>query len=309
MAVRECCLAQSIVLPYARCLPTLLQAHTLSRAEQDTLRAPPPSVLADDAERAAAAEARKAKIRALEAARIANLPKTVLELEEEAERERLLRLAQRARDEASDDVKLMNTMQDYAVTVTIRDRQRKEKQEREAAARAAERLRDLESEVARLDQVTRVHEREAAQRAEAERSAAGVRTQMEERLAAKQRALEDLRRQAAAAAEEMRAAAAAEKARAEAERVRKAEILAGVVEANAQSIAARQAARAADEAEWRRAQAAQAEMDARRAALDDERERARKARDAQLALLRGDVGKVNDERAAQAREAAGGGGN
>lgn len=192
-------------------------------------------------------------------------------------------------------------MQDYAVTVTIRDRQLAEKRERDAAAKAAERLRDIESEVVRLDQVARVHEKEAALRVEAERSAGEVRAQMAARLADKQRALDDLRRQAAAAVEEMRAAAAADKARAEAERIRKAELLAGVVESNAAAIAAREAARAADEEEWRRALAAQAQIDARRAAHEDERERARKAREAQLAAVRGDVRKANDERAAQVR--------
>lgn len=274
-----------------------IATQTMSREQQDTLRLRDAHMREEQQQ--SVAEARKAKIRALEQQRLAQVPKTVLEMEEEAERARLVRYAERQRDEELDDVKAMNSMQDYAVTVTIRNRQLQEKKDRAAAEKQAERVLDIETEVARLEQVARVHEREAALRAESERLAADVRRQMEERLAEKQRQLEDLKRQASAAVEEMRLAEAAEAAKAEAERLRKAEMLSEVLIANTQSIESKKAARAADLAEWRKAQEAQAAIDARKAALEDEKERARKERDAMLTRMRGDVGKVNDDRAAQ----------
>jgi hypothetical protein len=205
----------------------------MSREQQDTLRLRDAHMREEQQQ--SVAEARKAKIRALEQQRLAQVPKTVLEMEEEAERARLVRYAERQRDEELDDVKAMNSMQDYAVTVTIRNRQLQEKKDRAAAEKQAERVLDIETEVARLEQVARVHEREAALRAESERLAADVRRQMEERLADKQRQLEDLKRQAAAAVEEMRLAEAAEAAKAEAERLRKAEMLSEVLIANTQA--------------------------------------------------------------------------
>jgi hypothetical protein len=44
----------------------------------------------------------------------------------------------------------------------------------------------------------------------------------------------------------------------------------------------------------------QAALDARKAALEEEKERARMERDAALTRMRGDVGRVIDDRAAQA---------
>ncbi len=63
------------------------------------------------------------------------------------------RAADHLRGEARDDVKTLNSLVEYAKTVTIRNLQIAEKKEREAKAREEERVRDLEVEIQRLEQI------------------------------------------------------------------------------------------------------------------------------------------------------------
>ena len=135
--------------------------------------------------RAAKARARKEHILRLEEKRKKAVPLTTLQTEKKAEDETVLQrgacwtgagcvlrccslclfavvfnspflvlLAQPAsmlRAEALDDVKALNSYGEYAKTVTIRNKQLAEKKEREAREKEAERIRDLEMEIQRLE--------------------------------------------------------------------------------------------------------------------------------------------------------------
>ncbi len=57
------------------------------------------------------------------------------------------------KDENRDDVKTLNSLMKYAKTVTIRNLQLDEKKQREAAEKDAERARELEMEIQRLEQI------------------------------------------------------------------------------------------------------------------------------------------------------------
>jgi hypothetical protein len=57
------------------------------------------------------------------------------------------------RDETRDDVKTLNSLIKYAKTVTIRNLQLEEKKRREEEERVAERARELEMEIQRLEQI------------------------------------------------------------------------------------------------------------------------------------------------------------
>jgi hypothetical protein len=110
-------------------------------------------VAAEDAryEREAVAEERKAKIRGMEAARLAALPLSQLQMEAEAEKAARRVLAAAQCEDATDDMKRMNSMLNQAITVAIRDRQVAEKRDARVAEGAAERLRELAAEVENLE--------------------------------------------------------------------------------------------------------------------------------------------------------------
>lgn len=222
------------------------------RAEA-TLRDPKAERLAKAAaeeERArvhAVAEERKAKIRSLEAARLAKVPLSVLaqEAEDEKAARRLAAAAQL--EDQTDDMKRMNSVQNMAITVAIRDRQVAEKRALAAAAAADERLRELSAEVDVFEALARAD----AAKLETKAKLAVVRdelaAQLEDALARKAAA------RAAVAAEEARRRASAEgevaieraeKAAREERRKRQTEDL---IADNAAQIAAR-AARKAEEA-------------------------------------------------------------
>ena len=102
-------------------------------------------------EREAVAEERKSKIRGMEAARLAALPLSQLAMEAEAEKAARRVLAAAQCEDATDDMKRMNSMLNQAITVAIRDRQVAEKREAKVAEGAAERLRELAAEVENLE--------------------------------------------------------------------------------------------------------------------------------------------------------------
>lgn len=102
-------------------------------------------------EKQAVTDARKDKIKSLEATRIANLPKSLLEQEDIEERARRIKLAEYTKDESQSDVKRMNAIFNYALTVSIRDRQLAEKKERDAQEAAREKMKDLQIEIDALE--------------------------------------------------------------------------------------------------------------------------------------------------------------
>jgi len=106
--------------------------------------------------------ARKERMKQLEARRIASMPLSELEQEEaeDAERERI---RNRFLDqEAMDEVKKMSSLVAYAKTASIRERQLKEKKLRAERELEEETIRDLEVEIARMEQMKLWQERESA---------------------------------------------------------------------------------------------------------------------------------------------------
>lgn len=118
----------------------------------------------EKAERHKRAQERKDRIVALEERRKKAIPLTTLEAEKKEEDAKVLQKAKLLRKEALDDVKSLNSYSQYAKTVTIRKKQMEEKEARLAKEREAERIRDLEMEIERLETVKMYRDREEAQR-------------------------------------------------------------------------------------------------------------------------------------------------
>ena len=152
------------------------RAAVIKTAEE--LRADKAAAARELKERQAVAEARKEKIRGLEAQRIANLPKSFLEQEAADERLRRLAMAQLAKDESQSDVKKMNSIFNYALTVTIRDRQLREKKERDEQEKAREKMRDIELEIEVLEKQRAKEDLEASKKGGREQYRADVLSQL-----------------------------------------------------------------------------------------------------------------------------------
>jgi hypothetical protein len=116
-------------------------------------------------ERTAVAEARKERIRALEASRLANVPLSQLQQEEEDEKNARRALAVALREQATDDMKAMNSIINEAITVSIRDRQMEEKRRQREAEKAAQRMMELKAEIEVMESQQRADEAEGRKRA------------------------------------------------------------------------------------------------------------------------------------------------
>lgn len=274
-----------------------MKARTAIKSLEDE-RAEKAAVEADKARRMEIANARKEKIRGLEEHRLAHVPKTALELEEEAERERRRAMAAHAVEEAQDDAKAMRAIQEYALTVSVRDRQLAERKALSAAAAGDEKMRDIETEIQRLEEMKRVHAIEVKRRAAAVAAAGDVRAQLSERIEAKQAALAALREEGAALVAEMKAADEEYKRKWESDRMAAKSLLGEVLAANEEHLALKAARKEAEVAEDRRLEALRLEMDAKKAAEEAERERQRKIREEAMFKVRGEVQKAQDTRAA-----------
>lgn len=244
------------------------------------------------ARRQAVAEARKEKIRSLEATRIANLPKSQLEQEEEEEKQRRREILVAVRQESMDDVKKMNSILNYALTVAIRNRQVEEKKERAAAEAAAEKMAALEEEIALLEAEKRAQAKEEEHKQYLQTVRASIISQVDERLSAKRAQREAIRKEEA----DRKAAAAIELAK---ERERKEEALKKktaeleeIMRLNEEQIAAKGARKAAEREAEARADREAAEALAKKEADAAEKERQRKLKEEQLFKVRGEVQKI-----------------
>ena len=239
---------------------------------------------------------RKNKIKSLEAARVANIPKSALELEEEAEREHKREMLRTRNANAMEEAKHMANMVEFARVVRARDVQLTEKATAQALDKLREASADADMERVRLQYLAAAAARVEEKRIETKRVAVSIRAQVAERAAARQDATTVLRAEGKAAAEEMQAALERVTETRAAARRAQAEELAVVLAANEASIAARAQMREAEAAENARLARVQAEMAAKKAAEDDERTAVARARDAAAFKVRGQVQKLQDNR-------------
>lgn len=246
-------------------------------------------------ERQAVAEARKEKIRGLEAQRIANLPKSLLEQEAVDERLRRLALAQTAKDESESDVKKMNSIFNYALTVTIRDRQIREKKERDEQERAREKMRDIELEIEVLEKQRAKEEVEQSKKGGRDKYRADVLAQLHVALNRKKVAREAMMAEEAGRKAAFAVVLAAEKAKADELLKKKAADLQETLVLNQQAIAQKKARRQADLDEDARVDAEALAIDQAKAAAEAEKERLRKLKDEAAKRDLGSLAKFLDD--------------
>lgn len=139
------------------------------------------------------AEARKERMRALESKRLANLPKSFLEQQEEKERQEILQRAAHEINERDDDMKRVNSLMNYAITVAIRERQLEEKKERAEKEKLRERMEALDMEVASMRAAHSVDREEQFRRETRRAAAQGMLSQLEEARLRKQKEREELK--------------------------------------------------------------------------------------------------------------------
>jgi len=149
--------------------PNVISGHDLYRMRGETVIRTKADIRREAREKEAERDrkwadqaARKERMKQLEARRIASMPLSELEQEEaeDAERERI---RNRFLDqEAMDEVKKMSSLVAYAKTASIRERQLKEKKLRAERELEEETIRDLEVEIARMEQMKLWQERESA---------------------------------------------------------------------------------------------------------------------------------------------------
>jgi hypothetical protein len=111
-------------------------------------------------EKAAASNARKARMVAMDRERSHKVPPTIIEAEQKDQALGLLAKAQAQMDEEHDDVKHMNQMVMYSKIVTVRDKQLEESKALEAEWVKEQKRLDLMMEIERLKSLQEQEERD-----------------------------------------------------------------------------------------------------------------------------------------------------
>jgi hypothetical protein len=245
--------------------------------------------------RARVAEERKEKMRSMEAARIAALPKSLLEQEEEDEKAARRLLAKTMRDESQDDIKKMNSLLNYAVTASIRDRQVAEKKQREAEAKYEERMRELQADIEALEQRKLVEQAEMAKKATIDKVKREMMEQLEYALGKKQREREAVKKEEIerkAALQKQLEQEAKEKEKLLAKR---AEVLATTIRENERAVEEKKKRKELELALDRKADEEAAELVRQKMLQEAEKERQRKLREEAEFKVRGAVAKFYDD--------------
>jgi hypothetical protein len=274
-----------------------MRRHAVIETEEDILAHRAAAV---DAKRARAVNAtrRKDRMMALEESRRAAVPLTQLQREEMTYRSEVRKNAHHLQDEALDEVKQMNAYMQYAVTAMVRERQVAEKKERKELAALADKIKDMETEIVRLESLKARVDRERTLVANQKQSRAVIEVQMAERqrerakrsdvVKAEEKEVTAMVKQQEVEDRERRLRTMAEK------KVLREEVLA----ANEAALAAKRTNKAReieeDQAlfEWQQAKALEAEE------AEAEGERKRAVREFEFAKLRAAQEKVSDNRGA-----------
>lgn len=244
--------------------------------------------------RATLAERRTKKMMMLEDARAAREPLSELEQEDEEEKDRARLRAGHIRQETKDAVKAMNSMVAYAKTVTIRDRQVLERRARLEREKEAQRILDLEVEIARLEEMRKFQQREEALRARRVVARRGIQAQLDEAAQRKAALAEARKREAEEAVARIRRVEAEDREAELRKRDAKARLRAEVKAANEAAIAARREDRERALAEDRALEEAQAAETEAAILAEMEKEKERLRREEEFFKLRGMVEKFQD---------------
>jgi hypothetical protein len=244
--------------------------------------------------RASKAELRKAKMLALEDKRRAAEPLTELEQEEAEARDRARIMAKHRKEEAMDAVKAMNSMMEYAKTVTIRDRQVEEKKASRAREKEREKVLDLEVEVSRLEEVKKYLDRDAELRVKRAEARKDIEVQMAEARQRRREEFEERQREAARTVARMKEMEEEDRAKEVERRDKKSALRREVKAANEAAIRGKTERREAAIAEDRALEEEQRLATEAAIAAEMEREKERLRREEMFFKLRGAVEKFQD---------------
>lgn len=244
------------------------------------------------------AKAKRDKMAALEAKRIANLPKSFLQQRQAAEKTVVRGKAEFLRQEEQDDVKAMNAMVQYARTVAVRDNQLKEKQLHKQLDKLENIRQGLIMEIDRLKKVKFYYDRQQKVRAQAKDGRKHITRQIEANEARRRRQRELVAEEQARMKQRMAVLNAEEEEVKAEKRVQSKKMLDSILEDNAQSIENRRRMRQLDIEEDKKIERYQAELRAKEEAAEREKERIAAEREAQLTKMRAAQKKVSDHGAA-----------
>ncbi len=273
------------------------QAAVIKSAEE--LRADKEEAGRAARERAGVAEARKERMRGMEASRLAAVPLSQLQQEKKDEEERRRELARKMQDERQDDMKKMDSIYNFAITTAIRDRQLLERKRVEEESKTAERMRELKIDIEQLEAQKKADELEVAKAAKRGEYKGLMWGQLEETRARQAEARAELEREGVARAAKAKQDVINEHAAREEERVRKAASTAANVADNEAQIEAKRERKRADLALEQKAALEAIAIDKKRAAELEEAEVVRKEKERVSAIAAGMVEKFNDDRDAR----------
>jgi len=183
-------------------------------------------------EQAAASNARKARMQAMDRERAHKVPPTIVEAEQKDQALGLLAKAQAQMDEEHDDVKHMNQMVMYSKIVTVRDKQLQESKILEEEWVREQKRLDLMMEIERLKSLQQSEERDNRRAVARKQGAAVIIDQIKEREQERIKQRELLEKEKIQMLKNIEVLKAADQAALEKKKVRNKEMIAEVEKVN-----------------------------------------------------------------------------
>lgn len=274
-----------------------MRTSTIIRSEEQ-LRAEKEAARAAKEQKMRAAKERRERMEAREVQRKAALPKNKSERRRIAQQKKYANRASLLMQEQEDDVKTMNAMMQYSLTVGIRDAQLKEKTLYARKKQLEEQRAGILMEIARIRQVKKYIDRENRVRNKAREDRKHIERQIKERAAQKVRDREAKRREQLKMKERM---AELEREEEEINAKKRADakvLLKDILDDNERAIAHRKKMRELDIAEDLAIHKYQLELQEKQRALEAEKERMAKERTLKIAKMRAKQKKAQDGREA-----------
>jgi hypothetical protein len=237
------------------------------------------------AEKMKVAGERKLRMKELEKKAVASQKKSDMEIEAEAKADAKRALAKEQMDKNSDTVKLLNSMAARAVAFSLRDKQVQEKEHREEVEREVDRRLDIMMEIDRVQDIQKRELVEQEKRIKRRDDGKIITSQMEANRHAKLLAAEQREQEAQQMIKQFEAYAEEDEKKAKIRAIEQSKSRKLVMEANAQSIEAKKAAKEAIKKEMEDILIYQAKRDAeiaKREAEEEEATRLKKERQKKL---------------------------
>lgn len=286
------------------------QPIVITRAELSRMHAS--TVIQNDAEKRAAREAQRVakeeKMRAAkmrremmelkEKQRKAALPKSKLEIQRMQDRKDIKKQAAEQMQEREDDVKSMNAMMQYSLTVAIRDAQLEEMNLLQRKKRLEEKRAGILMEIARIKQVQKYIDRENSVRTKAREDRKHIEYQIKQREAQKKEKVAAKLREQQRMKDRMAELDAIDDERKTVKRAQAKVLLNDILEDNKRQIAHRKRMRELDIAEDLRIHNYQLQLQEKQKRLEEEKEAQAKERTIKIAKMRAAQKKAQDSQAA-----------